>query len=81
MILVSTGELPNWLEVLRHTQSKRLTNLSVDFEAGDKGDILAISSHIQYSGIHRTLTGLRLRPGKGGLLTEFQLHRFWSLEG
>ena len=62
MILISTGRLPTWLEILRHTQSKHLTDLSIDFE--DNGNLSAISSHLQYSGIHRTLTELRLCPGE-----------------
>lgn len=67
-ILVSVGGLPTWLEVFRYIQSKRLTDLSVDFELGDDGHLLAISTHLQYSGIHRTLTGLRLCPGEGWII-------------
>ena len=67
-ILISIGGLPTWLEVLRHIQSKHLTDLSIDFEAGDDDNLPAISSHLQYSGIHRTLTELRLCPGEGWII-------------
>ena len=46
MILISMGGFPAWLEVLRHIQSKRLTELSVDFEAGDDGNLSAMCSHL-----------------------------------
>lgn len=65
-ILISTGRLPTWFEVLRHIQSKHLKDLSIDFE--DNGNLSAISSHLQYSGIHRTLTGLRICPRGGWII-------------
>jgi hypothetical protein len=66
-LLISMGALPTWLEVLRHVQSKRLVDLSIDFTVGT-GDLSTISTHLQYSGIHRTLTVLRLCPADGWIL-------------
>ena len=65
-ILISTGRLPTWLEVLRHIQSKHLTGLSINFE--DNGNLSTISSHLQYSGVHRTLTELRVCPREGWII-------------
>jgi len=65
-ILISTGGLPTWLEIFRHIQSKHLRDLSVDFEAGD--NLPTILTHLQYSGIHRMLTGLRLFHGEGWII-------------
>ena len=67
-ILISMGGLPTWLEILRHIQSKFVTELSVDFEVGDDKNLLTISTHLQHSEIHRTLTELRLCPGEGWII-------------
>jgi len=78
-ILISTGRLPTWLEVLRHIQSKHLTDLSIDFE--DSGNLSTISSHLQYSGIHRTLTKLRLCPGEGWIIDGVSIAPLLALGG
>lgn len=80
-ILISVGELPTWLEVLRYIQSKRLEELSVDFELGDNDHLLAISMHVQYSGINRTLTGLRLCPGEGWIIDRASITPLLALGG
>jgi hypothetical protein len=67
-MLISTGGLPTWLKVLRHIQSKRLVDLSVDFDSGDHGSLLTISTHLQHAGIHGTLTVLRLCLVEGWIL-------------
>jgi hypothetical protein len=65
-LVLSTGELPPWLEVLRHIQSKGLYDLSVHFRVG--ADLPTVSMHLQHSGIHKTLTRLSLCPGPGWIL-------------
>ena len=67
-MLISMGGLPTWLEILRYVQSERVTELSVDFIMGDEGTLPTLSTHLQHSGIHRTLTELRLRPGEEWIL-------------
>ena len=67
-MLISMGGLPTWLEILRYVQSKHLIELSVDFITGGEGTLPALSSHLKHSGIHRTLTELRLCPGEEWVL-------------
>jgi len=78
-ILISTGRLPTWLEVLHHIQSEHLMDLSIDFE--DSGNLSTISSHLQYSGIHRTLTELHLCPEEGWIIDGVSIAPLLALGG
>ena len=64
-LLISVSGLPTWLEILRHIQSKRLTQLSVEFSGGDNNTLPVMWTHLQHSGIHRTLTEFSVCPGAG----------------
>ena len=72
-LLLSAGDSPTWLELLRHIQSKQLTHLLIDFERGDTDTLPMLSTHIQHSGMYKTLTVLNLHPGDEWIINKISI--------